>query len=372
MPRILLLIKGLGRGGAEQILLGAVQYADRSRFEYEVAYLLPWKDALVGELESMGVRVTCLRGGRGAMWVPRLRQLTRRRKIDLVHVHSPYPAVGARLALGSQVPLVYTEHNLWPRYHRATYWGNLLTYSRNDYVFAVSDQVRQSATYPAALRFLRMPPVETVYHGANPEALQSTTFSGGVREEFGIPHGVPVVGTVANFKGHKGYEFLLRAAVLVRRAVPEVRFLLVGTGPMEQQRRQDALDLGLDGSVIFAGFRKDALRLVSEFDLFVLASLQEGLSIALVEAMALGKPVVVTSVGGIPEVIEHGKQGLIVPPADSEALAGGILALLADGSRRDEMAVAARQRAVGFDIRKAVRRIEHVYVELLESRRTPA
>lgn len=365
MARILLLIKGLGRGGAEQILVGAVQYGDRSRFEYEVAYLLPWKDALVGELESMGIPVSCLNGGRGVIWIPRLRQLQRRRKIDLVHIHSPYPAIGARMALGSQLPIVYTEHNVWPRYRPATYWGNLLTYSRNDHVFAVSEQVHRSARYPWWLRSLRMPTVETLYHGPNPDALARTVRSEGVREEFGIPPDVPLIGSVANFKVHKGHEFLLRAAVLVRKVIPEVRFLLVGTGPMEETRRREAIELGLDGSVVFAGFRKDPLRLVSELDLFVLASLQEGLSIALVEAMALGKAVVVTNVGGIPEVIEDGREGFIVAPRDPRALASGILQLLQDDSLRAQMGAAARQRAHRFDIRSAVRRMETVYTELL-------
>jgi glycosyltransferase involved in cell wall biosynthesis len=210
-----------------------------------------------------------------------------------------------------------------------------------------------------------MPPVETLYHGPNLNALEHTVSSEGVREEFGIAPGVPLIGTVANFKEHKGHEFLLRAAVLVRKVKPEVRFLLVGTGPMEERRRKEAIDLGLDGSVVFAGFRKDALRLVSELDLFVLASLQEGLSIALVEAMALGKPVVATNVGGIPEVIENGREGLIVAPRNPNALAAGILQLLQDESLRTQMGAAARQRADRFDIRSAVRRMEAVYDELL-------
>mgnify|MGYP003498828473 CR=1 FL=1 len=94
--RVLLLIKGLGRGGAEQLLVNAVEHGDRSRFEYEVAYLLPWKDAFVPALRDLGASVTCLDGGRGVAWAGRLRALVRRRGIDLVHVHSPYVAAVVR------------------------------------------------------------------------------------------------------------------------------------------------------------------------------------------------------------------------------------------------------------------------------------
>ena len=113
MKRILLLIKGLGRGGAEQLLVSAAPYRDADRFEYEVAYLLPEKDALVADLEGLGIPVHCL-GGRGVGWVGRLRTLVRDRDIDLVHAHLAYTAIGARLGLRRRrLPLVYTEHIVW-------------------------------------------------------------------------------------------------------------------------------------------------------------------------------------------------------------------------------------------------------------------
>ena len=173
MPRkrILLLIKGLGRGGAEQLLASAISYRDRDRFEYEVAYLLPWKDALVAELRKADIPVHCLDGARGAGWVRRLRRLIDQRAIDLIHSHSPTAAVAARVIAPPRVRRVYTEHNLWERYHPLTRWANVLTFFRSDHVFAVSDHVRDSIGYPMTLRGLRMPPVETLYHGIDPMAV---------------------------------------------------------------------------------------------------------------------------------------------------------------------------------------------------------
>jgi glycosyltransferase involved in cell wall biosynthesis len=367
MSRILLTIKGLGRGGAEQLLVSFARHLDRSRYEVEVAYLLPWKDALVGELRREGIVVHCLNGATGAGWTSRLRRMVRDRRIDLVHIHSPYVAIGSRVALPRGLPLVYTEHNLWERYHRATYWGNLLTYPRNDQVFAVSAHVRDSIRYPSWLGFRTVPPLETLYHGPDPAALRaaSQTDPAEVLRELGIPAGVPVVGTVANLKAHKGHEYLLDAARTVKAVMPETRFVVVGQGPMENLLRRRAAELGLNGHVVFTGYREDALRIANTFDLFVLASIQEGLSIALIEAMALGKSSVVTAVGGLPEVVEDGLQGIVVPARNPDSLADAIVRMLRDDHLRNSFGLAARERARDFDIRHAVDRVDRAYQDLL-------
>jgi glycosyltransferase involved in cell wall biosynthesis len=362
---VLQLVKGLGRGGAEQLLVSTTRHLDRSRIDCEVAFLLGPKDALVGELQAQGLRVHCLGSGRGAGWARRLRRLVQERDVDLVHAHSPYAAVGARVALSPRMPLVYTEHNVWESYRRATYWGNLLTFRRNDRVLTVSERVRSSLAYPAPLRFLGMPPIETLYHGYDPTVLHRPGVENGTREALGIPADAPVVGTVANFRPHKGHRHLLEAADRVRRELPDVRFVLVGAGPLEGAIRRQADELGLGDTLVVAGYRDDPAEVTGTFDVFALASVYEGLSIALVEAMALGKPVVVTEAGGLPEVVEHGAQGLVVRTGDPPALAEAILALLRDEGLRRRLGDDGRRRAADFDIRRAVRRIEEVYEELL-------
>ena len=367
MRRILVLIKGLGRGGAEQLLVSAAPYRDTTRYSYEVAYLLPEKDALTGELERLGVPVHCL-GGTGTAWIGRLRRLVRDHDIDLVHAHLAYTAIGARLGLArSGLPMVYTEHIVWECYHPATYWANLLSFAANDHVFTVSEQVRRSIRYPAPLRFLPLPPVETLYHGLDQAAVDRWVATDGasqVRAELGLAD-APTVVTVANFKAHKGYEYLLEAAAQVREKIPEVRFVLVGQGPLEGEVRAQVRRSGLDGTVVFAGFRSDVPRLVGACDVFALASLHEGLSIALLEAMAVGTPPVVTDAGGQAEVVVDGRDGLVVAPRQPEALAAAIGSLLRDPDRRDALGRAARERAASFDIRASVKRAEAVYAQLL-------
>jgi glycosyltransferase involved in cell wall biosynthesis len=363
--RILILIKGLGRGGAEQIVASSAPHFDRDRFEYHVAYLLPWKDSLVGDLEAAGLQVHCL--GRGTLaWIGRLRRLVTNRRIDLIHAHSPVSASFARVVLGRKGPeVVYTEHNVWERYHPLTYWANAVTFGRNAHVFAVSHHVLASMRYPRPLARRTMPPVETLYHGIDRASLERWTSRDGVRRELDIPEDAPLVGTVANFKTHKRLDLLLRAAVKVRHRMPEVRFVLVGQGPLERDTRALAGELGLNGTVVFTGFREDAPRIASAFDVFAMSSEYEGLSIAVIEALALGKPAVVTRVGGLPEVVEDGREGLVVPPGDPDALASGILRLLGNPELRARMGEAGRRRAEAFDIRRAVARTEQVYERLL-------
>ncbi len=357
MKRVLILIKGLGAGGAERLLVTAAAFADRERFEYSVAYLAAGEDALRPELETAGLDVTCLDGARGAGWLRRLRALAASDRIDLVHAHSPYVAAGARLVLPRRLPFVYTEHDVWAGYRRATALINAATYGRNDHVFAVSDRVRASIRR-------RGPAVETLYQGHDPRASDRAD-RGAMRAELGVEGDGPVIGTVANFRREKGHEHLLAAAATVGAKVPDARFVLVGTGPLESRVRARASELGLNGTVVFASPRHDAATVAAAFDVFALASLHEGLPIALLEAMALGSPVVVTDAGGTSEAVTDREHGLLVAPGDPAALAGGIVELLEDRELAGRLGEAARVRAAEFDMRRTVARMEEVYGELL-------
>ena len=211
--RILLLIKGLGRGGAEQILASAAPHLDHDRFEYHVAYLLPWKDALVKDLEDAGVPTHCLGDDGELRWVGTLRSLVQDLRTDLVHAHSPVAASAAsRRRLGT--PRAVRLHGAQrvgaiPPAHA---WANAVTFERNDHVFAVSDHVRASIRYPRVLSGRRMPPVEDAVPRDRSGFDPGWADRNGIREELGIAPDAPVVGTVANLKTHKRLDRLLAAA----------------------------------------------------------------------------------------------------------------------------------------------------------------
>lgn len=369
--KILLLIKSLGRGGAEQLLVSAAPYFDRSRFDYSVAYLGYHSD-LMRPLLDAGLHVTLLDGDQGVSWPLRLRSLVRSTAPDLLHVHSPVAAVVARLSLPRRLPLVYTEHNLWESYHPLTYCANLLTYWRNDHVFSVSEQVRHSVRAPLWAPWMKLPYVEVLHHGLDPRFAEKLRDPATTRRKLGIRAQAPLVGCVAAFKPQKGHRFLLHAFAEVREQLPEARLLLVGGGALLEDMKVLAGELHLRNAALFVGNRADVGDLVAALDVFVLPSLHEGLPIALLEALSLGKPVVATNVGGMAEVVTSDEVGVLVDPADVDALADALSSLLQDPERRARMGDRARKRASEFDIRTAVRRMEEVYHEQLESTsRTP-
>lgn len=367
--RVLMVSKGLGRGGTERLLAGTVRHLDRARFDIEVAYLLPWKDAFVAEIEEAGVPVHCLDARRQTDlgWVRRLRRLVHDRGVDLVHTHMPLPAAAARLALPRPrqggPALVHTEHNLWDRYRLPTRLANQLTYRRNAGVVAVSDGVAGSIRADV--------PVEVVVHGIDTGRLRPATIEAhrSARRALGLAPEAPVIGTVGNFTAKKDHASLLAATARLVDEHPGIRLVLVGSGPLEDELRARARALGIEGTVVFAGSRDDVFDLLPALDVFTLSSRFEGLPIALLEAMACGVPPVATRVGGIPEVVTDGRDGSLVEPGDPEALATVLGKLLADPVARQEMGAQAARRAAAFDLSHAVRRIEAVYDRALAVRR---
>jgi glycosyltransferase involved in cell wall biosynthesis len=360
--RVLWLIKGLGPGGAERLLLSAAHVRDRAAFDYEVAYLLPWKHHLVPSLEQAGVPVHCLDAPQPAdlRWAGRLRRLLLRSRYDVVHAHSPIVAAVARPVVRSlpesvRPKLVSTEHNGWPRYGRATRLLNRWTSGMDDARFAVSEQVRDSI--PPHLRRR----VEVLVHGVEVEAIRShLARRSAVRDEFGVPSGRTLIGTVANLTHQKAYPDLMAAAALV----PDAHFLAVGQGPLEAQLRALHAESGLGERFRLLGYREDAVRVLAGCDVFVLASRYEGFPVALMEALALGLPVVATAVGGVPDGVRQGVEGVLVPPAAPQELARALNELIADPQRRRRMGAAAEHRGRDFDIRVPVAYLEDTYRRL--------
>lgn len=356
--RVLWLTKGLGRGGAERLLADCARSLARDRYEVEVAYVLPWKDALRPDLEALGVRVHCLGGGRvgDLRWTLRLRRLVRDGRFDIVHTHMPVPAVAARLVLARPRPaLVHTEHNVWSRYHWATRWANAVTYRRNTEVIAVSHAVARSIDPDSA-------PVTVIHHGVVVGDFGADLTARRVsRSALGLSESAFVVGTVANFTPKKDQRTLLRAYAELRRDHPESRLVLVGTGPLEAELKATAEALGLGDSVLFTGSRGDVAALLPAFDVFALTSLQEGLPISLVEALASGVPAVATDVGGTSEVLTHRSEGLLVASGRPDLVAAALAALADDEQWRRELGRTARRRAASLDIGAAQRRVEDVY-----------
>jgi glycosyltransferase involved in cell wall biosynthesis len=369
VSRVLWLTKGLGRGGADRLLTTSAAHLDQGRFSVEVAYAVPWKDAYVERLQDVGMTVHCLQAGHDVdpRWMLRLSRLIRQGEYELVHTHSPLSAAVARLAsMGSRARVVHTEHNMWSRYRRGTFWANALTYRLNHAVIAVSQAVADTITPRYLSQRLRRTGVDVLYHGIDFDSVRrGPEARAKARAELGLADGARVVGTVGNLTEKKDHLTLIEAFRLVRRSEPEAQLVIVGSGPLEDSLREAVHEAGLSDSVHFTGSRDDATDLLPAFDLFVLSSRFEGLSIALVEALAAGVPAVCTRVGGVPEVLDGSGAGEMVPAQRPDLLADAICALLADEPRRASMASAAVTRGAAFDVRESVARIERIYDRVL-------
>lgn len=366
-PAVLWVIKGLGPGGAERLLVHHARYAC-DQFSLEAAYVLPGKGHLVGELEAIGVPVSSLGEGRlGSLrWPLRLRRLLKQRRPAIVHVHSPALAPIVRLLVrslpGSPPPrLVYTEHNRWPLYRATTRWANRLTYGLDDATIAVSEDTRRS------IAPTHRPGVRVIHHGVDLEAVRGHRGARDTtRAELGVSSETILVITVANARAEKGYPDLLGAAARVIQRQDGVTFVAVGQGPDAEQIATLHERLGLGQRFRLLGYREDAVRFLAAADLFVLASHHEGLPVALMEALALGIPVVATAVGGVPEMIDDGVEGLLVPPHRPDALAAAIERVVTDEALRRRLVEGARAKGEVFDARRATGEVEAVYREVLQ------
>ncbi len=376
-PRVLLLIKGLGLGGAERLLVEVVASRDRTSFDYEVAYVLGGQDALVPAMAATGVPVHALGGSASVdlRWTVALRRLLVRGRFDVLHSHLPYTAAFGRLVALS-VPrrdrpvLVYTEHSLWNKAAIVTKALNRATVGVDGALIVVSVAARDAL--PRALRSR----ARIVVHGVDrarfaPLLDRREDVRRHVRSELQIADEEVLALTVANLRSEKGYDVLLEAARLVVTAGVPVRFVSVGRGPLEAELTRAVDAAGLAGHLQFLRTRTDTARLMVGTDIFVLPSHQEGLPVALMEAMTTGLPVVATIVGGVPDVITDGVEGLLVLPGRADLLADAVTRLARDAALRARLAQASLARSAVFDVHGAAGAIESVYTELLDARRRP-
>lgn len=365
-PRVLVLTKTTALGGAERLLANALPWLDRDAFDYALAAFddhgplaqacraadvpfarLPWP----GVLDPRNVRA--------------LRRRLRRERVDLLHAHLPLVGAVARLAgRGLPTRLVYTEHNTPAGYHPASRWLNAATWPWQDAVVAVSERVRRGAPAPPRRAAGRM---EVIPNGVDAERLLREAAAppdGPLPEE--PPHAFVAL-VPATLARRKGQDVLLRALVRLPAATPRpLRVWLAGDGPDQAALRRLAARLGLGARVRWLGRRRDVFPLMARADAVVLPSRTEGHPLALLEAMTLGRAVLATAVGGVPEVVADGRTGLLVPPEDPDALAAALARLLgapALGARLG--AAAAREARARFDVRPAVRRLEALYLRCL-------
>ena len=368
---VLYLVESMEVAGAEQVVLSLARSLDRKKFRPMVCCLTT-RGPLAAVLEREGVPVVALgkRPGFDVSVVGGLVRVMREHEIHIVHTHVWPADVWGRLSakIARVGILITTEHSVdvWKkRPHLAVDW---CLSKISDRIVCVSDAVRSFYNSRAGI-----PPekLAVIRNGIDLSPFDNKAEGSLKRNELGIPPDAPVCTVVARLLPEKGHRYFIEALTGIRRVLRSTVGLIVGDGPERKKLETLALNLHLDSNALkFLGERRDVPELLHASDVFVLpSSVREGLSIALLEAMASRRSVVATDIGGNRELVEDGVTGVVVSPGDSDALAAGVLKVLQDKRLAQTMVAAARLKVEReFGVGRMVTETEDLYTALVEQK----
>lgn len=371
--RIVWMIDSLGHGGAERMTLALLERFDRARFDLRVCALQErGGNPMAREIEKTGVPVDLL-------GIPYLRhpanlfkilRYLRQHRPALLHLQLEFSVIlGSLAARLTGIPAVATLHTLDNPQQRRAYWRYRLSlfalHRWCSRVLAVSESTRQHHLHDGGI-----PPAHilTLYNGIDLSTYgeHPPAFRLEKRRELGLKPDSVVAVTVAVLREPKGIQYMLQAMSRLRETHPHLQYLIVGEGEYGAALRQQAETLQLGESVRFAGQRSDIPEILAACDFFVLPTLTEALPTVLMEAMAARKAILASNVGGVPEMVEDGINGRLLPPADVPALAAACGELAENAALREAWGQAGRRICEEkFDIRRQIHALETLYSSLI-------
>ncbi len=374
--RIAYLIDGLSMGGAERLMVPILQHLSRTYFDpYVCALQMKDGNPIADEIRALGVPVECLdiKRLRDLDAIPRLTRYLK--GIGAVLVHTQLEAaniLGNLSAKLLRLPTVCTIHVMpsldvktRTKLHQSVEWFVLRHFC--DRVISVSEGARE---YHIQISGSSPEQVTTIYNGIDLSAfvnMDNAREREVARTELGIPQDANVLITVAVLRPPKGIQFMIRALPQVLTSHPNTYYLIVGSGSHQDSLIAEADKAGVRERVIFAGLRKDVPRLLVASDVFVLPTLTEALPTVLAEAMGAGLPVIASRVGGVPEMIADGQNGLLVEPEDPDSLSRACIRLLDRPGERATMGAAGWQIVnQKFSIERQVEQLKELYLEQLQ------
>lgn len=349
MKNILSVFMTMPVGGAEILWLNVLKKLDRSRFNPITCCVID--NGEIGEMiECMGYEVVSLgrkktnRFDSGA--VKGMKALILEKEIDVVHAHMYHAALYSRLGAlmaGNQRPkVVYSIHNVYnrPKLHRIA--ANMVLGRFTDLVIAVAGPVKDDI-----VRYDRIPEkkVTVLENGIDFDRFDIALSKKEAKERLGLSGADFVLGCVARLDEAKGHAYMLRTASMLKKSGHNFKFILVGSGRLEEELKRECVNLGMESDVIFLGTRHDIPELYKAMDIYLMSSLWEGSSLSIMDALAAGLPTVVTEVGGSADIVDHGRCGLLVPPKDPKAMADAIIKLYGSSGKRNELAEHGKERA---------------------------
>jgi glycosyltransferase involved in cell wall biosynthesis len=373
--RVVTLVDRLGTGGAERLAIQTTTRLDPERFDrtlvasrdFDVAISKQHVANALADLRAADVRVIGLQRTSARQvwaWWP-LYRLLRRERVDVLHAHkfgsNLWGTIVGRLA---RVPVIVAHEHTW------SYEGQPLRKLADRAVIARGSSAFVAVSREDQRRMIEVEdirPQDTLFI---PNGIPAPPPASGadVRAELGIAADAPVIGTVSVLRPQKALDVLLRASRILVEDFPGLRVLIAGEGDRREMLEDLTAELGLQDTVMFLGVRTDVPDVLAALDVAVNSSDFEGSPLSLMEYMEAARPVVATRVGGIPDLIDDGEQGLVVEPQDPASFAAAVAQLLRDPERARRMGERGRERRrTEFDIDVMVRRLEVLYEELRAS-----
>lgn len=360
--KVLHLVEDLGIGGLERIIASIVTNLDKNKYDTGVWCLSEGGEIAFDLIRSgINVKILGMKSYHNPLNIIALLQLMRRNRIKILHIHGYYAGTFGRLAaIIARVPIIiYHVHSTYYGYKKRNiliektlsfFTDNIICVSRAVWKFVV--QVEGINEKKACL----------IYNGIEaPEVFDESLHIN--RDAFGLSKEDFVAITVASLTPHKGHHVLINAMKTLSQKHSNLGLLIAGEGPLKNSLDEHLKELPFFSKILFAKERKEVLSLLKLADVFILPSVErEGLGIALIEAMAVGLPVIGTRLGGIPEVIQDNINGLLVTPGNHEELAAAIEKVIGDKAIRDEMGHMGKKIYEKiFTVETMIRKIERLY-----------
>lgn len=368
--RIVYLITDLDIGGAENSLYQLVTNLDQKKFSPTV-YSLTGEGKIAEKLRANGVEVVCL-GAKNKFDITvffKLIKLLHHKKPHILHTYLFHANFIGRIAgWMSNIPIIISSVRVAEKERIHHLCLDMLTQWMVDKEVCVSREVEKFVRKRAKISPSKL---ITIYNGIDLSCFHSLQDEekSKKRQELSIPEFNPVIGTIARLTTQKGLAYLLKAFQLILKSSPDCCLLIVGKGPQKQKLEKLSEKLGITSSVKFLGFREDAIEIINIMDVFILPSLWEGMPNVILEAYALGKPVVSTLVGGANEIIKDNETGFLVPPRDWRSLACSIKLLLKNPKMREEFGNKGKEFVnKSFSLDKMIKDTGKLYEELISEK----
>lgn len=282
-------------------------------------------------------------GGFDLGYALQIKKMCKKLEIDLCHIHDAHAHTFAILAavLGNKAPLILSRRVDFPIKQK---WTSKYKYNHQaiQKILCVSDKIKEIT----AVGIEDKSKLHTVYSGI--DLSKFSPRNGKLRKELGIPEDVPLIGNTSALADHKDYYTFLDACKRVLEVNNQLQFVVMGDGPLRDEIHAYAKKLGLDNKVIFTGYRKDIPDVLADLDVFLITSKTEGLGTSILDAFACRVPVIATAAGGIPELVEHKKTGLLCEVKDSEGIAKAVLQILNEKDLAKKLSVGAFQKVQRF------------------------